>query len=106
EGRTADHFQHVGGGSLLLQRLAQLAEQSRVLNGDDGLGGESRHEFYLLLGKWVHLISREREDTDRAPLTQERYAEVGSVPVNLLILLVAVIGIGQHVGNMDCPAFQ
>src|SRR5262249_51411318 len=41
EGRAADHLEHVSGGGLLLQRLAQFArtrlrliEQSRVLNRD------------------------------------------------------------------------
>ena len=40
EGRAADDLEHVGGGGLLLQRLAQLVEQPRVLDGDDGLAGE------------------------------------------------------------------
>ena len=47
EGRAADDLEHVGGGRLLLQRfgqivcaLAQLVEQARVLDGDDGLAGE------------------------------------------------------------------
>ena len=40
EGRAADDLEHVGGGGLLLQRFAQLVEQARVLDGDDGLGGE------------------------------------------------------------------
>ena len=35
-----DDAQHFGGRGLLLQRLAQLTEQPRVLDGDDGLGGE------------------------------------------------------------------
>ena len=37
EGRSADNFEHVGGGGLLLQRFAQLVEQPRVLDGDDCL---------------------------------------------------------------------
>ena len=44
ESRAADHLEHVGGGGLLLQqfdsRVAQLVEQPRVLDGDDGLVGE------------------------------------------------------------------
>ena len=45
--RAGDDLQHLAGGSLLLQRLAeivgalaQFVEQPRVLDGDDGLGGE------------------------------------------------------------------
>ena len=40
ERRAADDLEHVGGGGLLLQRFAQLVEQARVLDGDDGLRGE------------------------------------------------------------------
>ena len=40
EGRAADDLEHVGGGGLLLQRVAQLIEQPRVLDRDDSLGGE------------------------------------------------------------------
>ena len=46
-GRAGDDLQHLAGRGLLLQRfgeivgaLAQLVEQPRVLDGDDGLGGE------------------------------------------------------------------
>ena len=37
ERRAADDLEHVGGGGLLLQGFAQLVEQARVLDGDDGL---------------------------------------------------------------------
>jgi len=46
-GRAGDHLQHFGSCRLLLKRFAQivralpqLVEQPRVLDGDDGLGGE------------------------------------------------------------------
>ena len=38
--RAADDLEHVGGCGLLLQRFAQLVEQPRVLDGDDGLVGK------------------------------------------------------------------
>ena len=40
ERRPADNLEHVGRGGLLLQRFAQLVEQPRILDGDDGLVGE------------------------------------------------------------------
>src|SRR5262249_42471840 len=40
ESRPADDLEHIGGGGMLLQRFAQLVEQARVLDGDDGLSGE------------------------------------------------------------------
>src|SRR5215831_10132893 len=42
-GRRADDAQYIRGGGLLLERLAQLVEQARVLDRDDGLGGEARN---------------------------------------------------------------
>ena len=57
EGRAADDLEHVGGGGLLLQRLAQLVEQPRVLDGDDGLGGEVRDQLDLLVGERPHLLA-------------------------------------------------
>ena len=39
-GRRTDDLEHVGGGSLLLERFTQLAKQPRVLDGNDGLGGK------------------------------------------------------------------
>ena len=40
ERRPADHLEHVSGGGLLLKGFAQLVEQARVLDGDDGLSGK------------------------------------------------------------------
>ena len=56
-GRGADNLEHVGGGGLLLQRFAQLAEQPRVLDGDDGLSGEVLHQLDLLVGERTHLLA-------------------------------------------------
>jgi hypothetical protein len=50
ERRTADHLEHVGGGGLLLQRFAQFIEQPRVLDGDNGLVGESLNKFDFPVG--------------------------------------------------------
>src|SRR5262245_65678650 len=61
-GRTADNLEHFGGGRLLLQRfcevsrafakvvgaLAQLVEQPRILDGNDGRGSESVYQCTLL----------------------------------------------------------
>src|SRR5262245_58945661 len=48
EGRAANDLEHVGGGRLLLERLAQLVEQPRVLDCDDRLISEGLHECDLL----------------------------------------------------------
>ena len=58
-GRARDHLQDLGGRSLLLQRFAQLVEQPRVLDGDDGLGGEVRQQLDLSVAKGPHLLAGE-----------------------------------------------
>src|SRR4029078_11838384 len=61
--RSADNFQDVGGRRLLLQRLAQLVEQPRVLDGDDGLGGEILKQLDLPLGEGTSLPAVESYGT-------------------------------------------
>src|SRR5262245_36360203 len=51
ERRPTDDFEHIGRGSLLLQGFAQLTEQARIVDGDDGLTGEALEELDLLVGK-------------------------------------------------------
>src|SRR5215469_14780827 len=48
-GRRANDAQHIRCCRLLLQRLAQLVEQARVLDGNDGLRGEVLDQFDLLV---------------------------------------------------------
>ena len=61
-------LQHLRGRGLLLQRLAQivgalaqLVEQPRVLDGDDGLGGEVLYQLDLLVGERPHLLAVDGE---------------------------------------------
>ena len=56
EGRAADDLEHVGGGGLLLQRFAQLVEQPRVLDGDDGLSGEVSDQIDLFFSKGPNFL--------------------------------------------------
>ena len=63
-GELDDDAQHLGGRGLLLQRLseivralAQFVEQPRVLDGDDGLGGEVLHQLDLLVGEGADLLA-------------------------------------------------
>src|SRR3984893_19133765 len=45
ESRAADDLEHVGGGGLPLQRFAQLPEQPRILDGNNGLVGKVLDEL-------------------------------------------------------------
>src|SRR6516164_5632700 len=51
ECRTTDDLQHVGSCGLLLERLPQFVEQSRVFDSDDSLGGEILQQRNLFVGK-------------------------------------------------------
>jgi hypothetical protein len=62
--RPADHLENLRRRGLLLQglgkiigALAQLVEQARVLDGDDGLIGEAREQLDLLVGEWADLLA-------------------------------------------------
>ena len=58
-------LQHLGGRGLLLQRLPQLIEQPRVLDGDDGLRGEVLDQLDLLVGERPHLLAVDGDDADQ-----------------------------------------
>src|SRR5262245_34350722 len=79
ERRAADYLKHVSSGCLLLQRLAQLVEQSRVLNGNDGLGGEVRNQRNLLVGEGANLLVVDVEEThDLISFLDHWYGKEGS----------------------------
>ena len=49
--RGADHAENLGGGFLLLQRLARLGDEPRVLHRDDRLRREVLQQRDLLIGE-------------------------------------------------------
>ena len=57
ERRSADDLEHVGRRRLLLQGFAQLVEQPRVLDGDDGLVGKGRDQIDLLVCKGTNFLA-------------------------------------------------
>ena len=77
EGRAADDLEHVGGGGLLLQRFAQLVEQSRIFDGDDGLIGKIRDQLDLLVGERPHLLAVDAEGTDQRFFLEHRHDKKG-----------------------------
>src|SRR5207244_691989 len=56
-GRRIDDLQYPGGRGLLLQRLARLGQQPRVLHRDYRLRGEVFEQRDLFLGKRPHLAA-------------------------------------------------
>src|SRR6516165_8566438 len=72
EGRAADDLENVGGRRLLLQRfgeivgaLTQFVEQWGVLDGDDGLSGESLLKLDLLVRKRPNLFAIDATHADK-----------------------------------------
>jgi hypothetical protein len=79
-GRARDDAQHVGGGGLLLQRLAQLLEQTRVLDGDHSLVGKILYQFDLLIVEWADLLAVNADSADKLVLLEHRDDEKRASP--------------------------
>src|SRR5262249_55825928 len=77
EGRAADHLEHVGGGGLLLQGFAQLVEQPRVLDGDDGLAGEVLDERDLLVVERANLLTKDADHSNELVVLEHRHNNNG-----------------------------
>src|SRR6516162_11490373 len=65
--RAVDDPQHLSGRSLLLQRLARLCNQPRVLHCNDRLRGEVLQQRDLLVRERADLLAVDRD------YTQERF---------------------------------
>src|SRR6516162_8447215 len=78
EGRAADDFEHVGGGGLLLQRLAQFVEQAGVLDRDDGLGGEICHQLNLFVREGANFLTKDRDGSNQVIVLKHRHSDEGS----------------------------
>src|SRR5262249_33688978 len=72
EGRAADDLEHVGGGGLLLQRLAKLVEQASVLDGDDGLGSKVLYQLDLLFAERLDVLAINGNCTNRLIVVKHR----------------------------------
>jgi hypothetical protein len=75
-------LEHFRSRRLLLQcltqvrrALAQFVEQSRVLDGNDGLGCEVLHQRDLLVSEGPHLLAVDTERTHKFLLSEHRHDE-------------------------------
>src|SRR5262245_50107156 len=103
ERRPTDDLKHIGGGSLLLKGFTQLVEQSRVLDGDDGLGGKILYQVDLLIREGENFLAINANHTDHLVVLQHRNAEQSSCPRKLdqsLARLVSVCWRGCYVGHL------
>ena len=62
--RARDHTKDLARRRLPLQGLFRLVEETAILDGDDGLGGERLDESDFLLGKRPNLHADKHDDAD------------------------------------------
>src|SRR5262245_61064826 len=99
--RTGDDAEHFGGCSLLLQRFAQLVEQPRVLDGDDGLSREICDELNLLFREWPDLLAINADSPNQRTLLEHWNADKRACSSELDEWGVRIGLFGREVGNMD-----
>ena len=111
--RAADDAEHVRGRGLVLERLGQLArarldllEQPDVLDCDHGLVRERADEVDLLLGERPDLRAGQDDDPEQGAFAQERKAEDGALPADLLPVRTLELGVGEHVRHMNGPLLE
>src|SRR5262249_26211828 len=85
EGRSRNDLENVRGRRLLLQRfsevtraLTQFIEQPRILDGDDGLGGEILYQRNLFVGKGTNFLTIDRNGTDQLIIFEHWHHEKGA----------------------------
>src|SRR5262249_50058417 len=106
EGRAADDLEHIGSGGLLLQRLPQLAEQPRVLDGDDGLAREVRDQLDLFFAERSNFLPIDRDRTEQLTFLEHRHDEKAPRSgrfdeVNQLGKTLDIGALCREIGNMD-----
>jgi hypothetical protein len=67
-----DDLQYLGGRGLLLQRLARLSQQPRVLHRDDRLRRKIFEESDLFVGKRSHRLPVDPEEAPRNTILAQR----------------------------------
>src|SRR5262249_43537128 len=111
--RAGDNLENLRGRRLLLQRLreivralAQLVEQSRVLDGDHSLRGKVLHQFDLFVGERAHLRTIHVDRADKLALFKHRHHHKSPrsrvfYEGNDAGVLPDVRWIDPQIGNMD-----
>src|SRR6478672_9077376 len=115
ERRAADNLEHVGSGGLLLEGFAQFVEQTRILDGDDGLAREALDQLDLLVGEGSNLLTIDGNCANQLVLLEHRHddkgagaAEIGHSPdrrkaVKVSWVSLEVVGMNWLFGASDAP---
>ena len=106
--RPRDDIEHAADRRLKLQRLLQifgarlhLVEQSGILDRDDRLIGEGRHQFDLPVREGLYLRPHQRNDADRGRIQLQGDAECGAIFPGALIVQRDVFRIGQAIRQVN-----
>src|SRR5262245_35630782 len=76
--RARDDLENLRRRGLLLQRLAQLVEQARVLDGDDRLLGEIANQLDLIVGERLRLLAVDKDGADKLVVLEHRHGNESS----------------------------
>src|SRR5262245_53980667 len=104
--RARDYAQHLGGGRLLLQRFAQVVEETGVLDGDGRLVGKGGDQLDLLVGERPHLGACQPKSPNWNAVPQHWNAEIGAKAPKSLRFRPVIIGVSLHIGNMNNLPFK
>ena len=74
-GRGIDDLQHLGGRGLLLQRLARLGDEPRVLHRDDRLRREILQQRDLLVGERPDLLAIDCDHAEQVTVLAQRHGK-------------------------------
>src|SRR5262249_23030591 len=77
-GRAVDDPQYFAGRGLLLQGLARLGNQPRVLHCNDRLGREVLQECNLLFGERPHLLAQGGDKAEERTILPQRRKQYGA----------------------------
>src|SRR5262249_10359727 len=107
-GRAADDLEHVVSGGLWLQGFAQLVEQARVLDGDDGLICEGLDQRKLLGGEGSNLHPPHRNRANEDTFATHRHAKKRPDTASTRSLGVegTPVRIGLRIEDLYCPVLN
>src|SRR5690242_5882512 len=90
ESRTADDLEHFCDRRLVFERLfkvarahAQLAQEPRILDGNDRLSGKILHQRNLLIVERAYLLSKKDERTDYFALLEHWHSQDRAIAAEL-----------------------
>src|SRR5262245_13075766 len=101
EGRAADDLQNIRGGGLLLQGFAKFVEESRVLDGYDGLVSKALNQLDLFVCKGTHLLSVNSHGSYGLRLPQHRHNEHRTNAKSPSCGEIGIVDLGNDIADVD-----